>query len=73
MSSENPLPLLFFVTQNSSIASNYKVILSLYGRYLAMDFDFDGNWQAVLFHNAPLLSSAVHKLLVYTQIRIIGL
>ena len=34
-----------------------------------MDFDYDGNWQAMLFH-APLLSLAAHKLL--TQIRTVG-
>ena len=36
-----------------------------------MDFDYDGNWQAMLFH-APLLSSAAHKLLVSIQIRTVG-
>ena len=53
------------------MVSNYKVILSLYGRYLVMDFDCDSNWQAMLFH-APLLSLATPKLLVFTHIRTIG-
>ena len=73
---ENPLPLLFFfVAHNSYMASNYKIIHNytfLIGRYLAMDFDYDGNWQAMLFH-AHLPSLAVRKLLVSTQIRTIGL
>ena len=37
-----------------------------------MDFNCDGNWQAVLLH-APLHSSGACKLLVSTQIRTIGL
>ena len=32
-----------------------------------MDFDCDGNWQAMLFH-AALPPYAAHKLLVSTQI-----
>ena len=41
------------------------------GSYLAMNFDYDGNWQALLFHD-PLMSSAAHKLPISTQIRTIG-
>ena len=43
----NPPPLLFFVTCNPFMASNNKVLLSFYRRYLAMNVDCDGAQQAV--------------------------
>ena len=40
------------------MASNYKVILALYGRYLATDFDYDGNWQAVISSSFDVFDSS---------------
>ena len=37
----------FVVTRNPYMASNNKILLSLYGKYLAMDLDCDGTWEAV--------------------------
>ena len=53
--------LLFLVTCNNYTASNNKVTLSLYGRYLAMDLDCA--IRQCKFH-APSLPLASHKLLV---------
>ena len=39
--------IVVLVTCNNSMASNNKVSLPLYGRYLVTDLDCDGNHQAV--------------------------
>ena len=43
----------FVVTRIPYTASNNKISLSLYGKYLAMNLDCDGTWQVSKFH-APL-------------------
>ena len=43
----NPPPLLFVVMHNPYTASHNNILLSLYGRYLAMHLDCDDTRQAV--------------------------